>query len=85
MYNTCLSHEVLKHSLEHVHLRCSLHNKLISQNVGVSDGDAKGGKVKGESGKEEEEEVGDGKTAAFTVLLHGSLKVESMVALVQLA
>ncbi|KAK2143093.1 hypothetical protein LSH36_878g01004 [Paralvinella palmiformis] len=38
----------------------------------------------GEHVKDEEED-GDGKQAAFTVLLHGSLKVEGMVALTQLA
>ena len=37
-----------------------------------------------ETNKEEEEESDDGKTAAFTVLLHGSLKVESITALTQL-
>ncbi len=31
------------------------------------------------------EETEDGKMAAFTVLLHGSLKVEGMVALTQVA
>ena len=37
--------------------------------------------------KEEEEDDGteDGKTPSFTVLLHGSLKVENMVALAELA
>lgn len=32
--------------------------------------------------KKDPEEEGDGKTPSFTVLLHGSLKVEGMVALV---
>ena len=48
----------------------------------VSDSDAV---VKTEGGKEEDDDPGEGKTAAFTVLLHGSLKVEGMAALIQLA
>ncbi|XP_074650578.1 integrator complex subunit 14-like [Tubulanus polymorphus] len=41
--------------------------------------------AKGKNGSEnEEEEKDDGKTPSFTVLLHGSLKVEGMVALVTL-
>lgn len=39
----------------------------------------------GEKGKEDEEEGGDGKQPSFTVLLHGSLKVEGMVALTRVA
>ncbi|XP_071105029.1 integrator complex subunit 14-like [Haliotis cracherodii] len=42
------------------------------------------GSKEGKNGKpvaEEEEELDDGKTPSFTVLLHGSLKVEGMVAL----
>jgi len=35
----------------------------------------------GEKSKEDEEEAEDGKLPSFTVLLHGSLKVEGMVAL----
>jgi hypothetical protein len=42
--------------------------------------------VEAENKKEEEETAQeDGKIPSFTVLLHGSLKVEGMVALVQVA
>ena len=34
---------------------------------------------------DDEEDSADGKSAAFTVLLHGSLKVENMVAITQVA
>ena len=39
----------------------------------------------GNESTEGSEDHDEGKAAAFTVLLHGSLKVEGMVALVQLA
>ena len=38
-----------------------------------------------EGDKKDDEEDTEGRQAAFTVLLHGSLKVDSMVALTQLA
>jgi hypothetical protein len=39
----------------------------------------------GEKGKEDEDETEDGKQPSFTVLLHGSLKVEGMVAVTRVA
>ncbi|XP_053405722.1 integrator complex subunit 14-like isoform X2 [Mercenaria mercenaria] len=41
--------------------------------------------ITGEKGKDEEEEAEDGKQPSFTVLLHGSLKVEGMVAVTRVA
>lgn len=39
----------------------------------------------GDGVKDEEEELDDGRTPSFTVLLHGSLKVESMVAITKVS
>ena len=58
--------------------------KKVMNALCVSDISKDGAKLGGIKMEEEEDGTEDGKTPSFAVLLHGSLKVESMVAITKI-